>query len=167
MTAQEVSATSDKKFKTNIITIKNPIEKISKLRGVMFDWKKDEYPEFSDRKQMGVIAQEVEEVIPEVVLNKDHKSVCYDKMVALLIEGIKEQQNKIKNLEDKISTLGNELYEKMSGISNRFIDHETAITLVNNNLCGYIEDNLKKENNSFNNYKINNVSKKKQVIYSV
>ena len=67
ITAQEVSATSDKKFKTNISTIKNPIEKICKLRGVMFDWKYDEYPQFSNRKQVGVIAQEVEEIVPEVV----------------------------------------------------------------------------------------------------
>ena len=150
VTAQEVSSISDIKFKTNINTIKNPIDKILKLRGVSFDWKHNEYPGLSKRKQIGFIAQEMEEVIPEVVLTSEHKTVCYDKLVALLIEGMKEQQNKIHDLENKILSIDNKVNNKLDDIELTFSDHETAITLVNNNLCGIIEDNLKQNNKTYN-----------------
>jgi hypothetical protein len=100
----------------------------------MFDWKYDEYPQFSNRKQVGVIAQEVEEIVPEVVLNNEHKSVCYDKMVALLIEGIKEQQDTIKNLENRLNNMTNKLSSNISTISSMLSDHETAIHLINDQL---------------------------------
>ena len=168
ITAQEVSATSDKKFKTNISTIKNPLEKICKLRGVMFDWKYDEYPQFSNRKQVGVIAQEVEEIVPEVVLNKEHKSVCYDKMVALLIEGIKEQQSTIKNLENRLNNMTNKLSSNISTITSMLSDHETAIHLINDQLYKEVQIRINTNKFSYTNDSIvNRISTINGPIYSV
>ena len=89
---------SDKRLKDNIKNIANPLEKLEKLNGVEFDWndKQDLYK----GHDIGVIAQEVEEVLPEIVETREdgHKAVKYDRMVALLIEAIKEQQKQIDEL---------------------------------------------------------------------
>ena len=94
---------SDKKLKDNIKNIENPLEKLQKLNGVEFDWndKQDLY----EGHDIGVIAQEVEEVLPEIVdTRKDgHKAVKYDRMVALLIEVAKEQQQQINELKEKLN----------------------------------------------------------------
>ncbi len=92
---------SDRTLKKNITTIDNPINKISQLRGVTFNWKKD------DRPGVGVIAQELEKVYPELV-NTDAsgiKSVQYSSLVAPLIEAVKAQQKEINNLEARILIL--------------------------------------------------------------
>jgi len=80
---------SDEKLKDNVIKIESPLEKINKIRGVEFDWNKNSTHEGHD---VGVIAQEVEKVLPEVVVTRDdgYKAVRYEKLVPLLIEGIKE-----------------------------------------------------------------------------
>ena len=93
---------SDKNLKEAIKPINGAIEKIEKLNGVSFDWKKD------GRSDIGVIAQEVEMVFPELVKTNEKtgmKSVDYASLVAPLIEAVKEQQNKIKLLELKINEL--------------------------------------------------------------
>lgn len=89
---------SDERLKKNIHTITNPIEKVSALRGVNFEFIKD------GKKQIGVIAQEIEKIIPEVVdENPDgYKGVQYENIVGLLIEAIKEQQKQIDELRRKI-----------------------------------------------------------------
>ena len=93
---------SDKRLKDNIKNIANPLDKLNKLNGVEFDWndKQDLY----QGHDIGVIAQEVEEVLPEIVdTRKDgHKAVKYDRMVALLIEAVKEQQVQINELKTKL-----------------------------------------------------------------
>ena len=90
-----ITAYSDKRLKTNIETITSPLEKVNALRGVTFD--KDGV------RGLGVIAQETEAVIPEVVMTADDemgtKSVAYGNMVGLLIEAIKEQQVQIDELK--------------------------------------------------------------------
>lgn len=88
---------SDERLKENIHTITDPISKVCSLRGVSFDFTKDK------KKQIGVIAQEVEQVIPEVVgENPDgYKGVQYGNLVGLLIEAIKEQQKQIDELKEK------------------------------------------------------------------
>lgn len=95
-------ASSDKRLKDNIIPISNPIEKIQKIGGYEFDWndKQDVY----EGHDIGVIAQEIEEVLPELVQTRDngYKAVKYDKIVALLIEAIKDQQKQINELKSKI-----------------------------------------------------------------
>jgi hypothetical protein len=88
-----VTANSDEKLKENIYTIENALEKVKNLRGVEYD-RKD-----SGEHQIGVIAQEVERIIPEVVYGDETKSVAYGNLVGLLIEAIKEQQKEIDELK--------------------------------------------------------------------
>tara|TARA_R100001463_G_scaffold35853_3_gene77801 strand:- start:6776 stop:10573 length:3798 start_codon:yes stop_codon:yes gene_type:complete len=94
---------SDKRLKDNIKNIANPLDKLNKLNGVEFDWndKQDLYK----GHDIGVIAQEVEEVLPEIVDTREdgHKAVKYDRMVALLIEVAKEQQQQINELKEKLN----------------------------------------------------------------
>lgn len=89
------TALSDERFKTNIKTLTDSSEKILKLRGVEFD-RVD-----IDEHQIGLIAQEVEDVIPEVVkTSKDGiKSISYGNLVGLLIEAVKTQEVRIRELE--------------------------------------------------------------------
>jgi hypothetical protein len=89
-----VTAYSDERLKSNIKTIKNPLEKISQIRGVSFD--KD------GKNQIGVIAQEIQKILPEVVEEGEYLSVAYGNIVGLLIEAIKEQQNQIEDLKNRL-----------------------------------------------------------------
>ena len=98
---------SDIRLKENIETIKDPIDKVQKLRGVTFDYKKD------GSRSTGLIAQELEEVLPEVVYetvdayddDNKYKAVRYGNIVGLLVEAIKEQQNEITELKELINKL--------------------------------------------------------------
>ncbi|MDC1266152.1 tail fiber domain-containing protein [Flavobacteriaceae bacterium] len=98
---------SDKKFKRNITKIENPLETILKLNGKKYNWRVDEFKEFdfTSRKQIGFIAQEVKEIIPEIVYvdDKGEHSMNYTALIPLLVEAIKEQQNQIMLLQNKIS----------------------------------------------------------------
>ena len=97
-----VTANSDIKLKTNIETISDALNKALSLRGVTYD-RID-----SGEHQIGVIAQEVEKIIPEVVIdNNGTKSVAYGNIVAVLIEAIKEQQVQINELRSEIDILKN------------------------------------------------------------
>lgn len=80
---------SDMRWKEHVKTIDNSLEKVNKLRGVSFEWKDKAK---GDGKQIGLIAQEVEKVFPEVVSedNEGYKSVAYDKLVGVLVEAVKE-----------------------------------------------------------------------------
>jgi hypothetical protein len=97
---------SDIRYKKDIEQIEQPLEKIDEIRGVTYKLKTDEFPEsgFTEETQAGVIAQEVEAVLPEVVVtNKDgYKGVDYSKMVPLLIEGIKELKKQNEEQQKKI-----------------------------------------------------------------
>jgi hypothetical protein len=99
----EAFTSSDKRFKDNIVNIENPLDKISKIGGYTYEWNEKSEKE-KGKKDIGVIAQEIEEVLPELVQTREngYKAVKYDKLVALLIEGIKEQDLRIKELENKI-----------------------------------------------------------------
>jgi hypothetical protein len=97
---------SDRKFKQNITPIDSALEKVAKLQGVTFTWNRTDYPRqfFCEGKQMGLIAQEVETVIPEVVLTdkEGFKSVAYDKLTAVLIEAVKELNKKLTSQDSII-----------------------------------------------------------------
>jgi len=86
---------SDERLKDNVQVLESPLEKIDKIRGVSFDWSKEAQHEGHD---VGVIAQEIEKVLPEVVVTRENgmKAVKYEKLVPLLIEGIKELHKLIK-----------------------------------------------------------------------
>jgi hypothetical protein len=98
-------ACSDRRFKQNITPIASALEKVTKLQGVTFAWNRKDYPQrfFTDQPQIGLIAQDVETVIPEVVLTdkEGFKSVTYDKLAAVLIEAVKEMIQKV-NVQDSI-----------------------------------------------------------------
>ena len=93
-----ITGLSDIRFKTNIKDINDPLDKISKLRGVYYNLLND------NKRSIGLIAQDVESIIPEVVYtNSDNtKSIAYGNMVGLLIESIKELMIKVKKLEEKL-----------------------------------------------------------------
>jgi len=106
---------SDERLKDNVTTIENPLDKIKALRGVEYDWNAGSR---KGKRDLGLIAQEVEKVIPNIVheheqplLNDDeddktlYKTVDYEKMVAVLIEGMKEQQSQIDELKSEINQL--------------------------------------------------------------
>jgi len=93
---------SDKRLKTNIKEINYGLETVMKLNPKEYDWKKD------DRHDIGFIAQEVEEVIPEIVKDKKHfdkeiKTLDYEKLTAVLIKAVQEQQQQINELKEKLN----------------------------------------------------------------
>jgi len=96
---------SDKRLKDNIKPIENALEKVNKISGVEFDWNSNQDTYADGMHDIGVIAQEIEEVIPEVVKTRDngYKAVKYEKIVPLLIEAIKEQQKQIDELKQLIN----------------------------------------------------------------
>jgi hypothetical protein len=95
-----IYSSSDRSLKKNITTISNPLDKISQLRGVTFDWKSN------NEASIGLIAQEVEKVYPELVKGDDgSKAIQYSGLIAPLIEAVKEQQREINNLETRLQIL--------------------------------------------------------------
>jgi hypothetical protein len=101
---------SDVRLKKDIKTIDNALERVTSLRGTNFKWKDEE----SDSSlQMGVIAQEVEEIFPEAVSTDEqgYKSVAYGKLIAPLVEAVKEQQNQIKELKEENEASKAEIHE--------------------------------------------------------
>ncbi|HWO58405.1 MAG TPA: tail fiber domain-containing protein [bacterium] len=97
---------SDLRLKKNLEPLTDPIGNIQRLRGVRFDWRREEFPdrEFPEDNQIGLIAQEVLQVAPTAVTRHTdgYMSVDYAKLVPLLIEGMKEQQKRIEKLEETI-----------------------------------------------------------------
>ena len=87
----EVTATSDERLKSDIQTIDNALDKVMNMRGVSYIKQAE--------KGVGVIAQEIEKVLPEVVTDGEYKSVAYGNIVGVLIEAIKEQQKQIDELK--------------------------------------------------------------------
>jgi hypothetical protein len=96
-----VTQNSDAKFKKNVYTIENALQKVQQLRGVSYN-RID-----TEKSEIGVIAQEVKEVVPELVSvdEENNHSVAYGNMVGLLIEAIKEQQKQINALTEKVNML--------------------------------------------------------------
>lgn len=96
--------TSDMRLKTNILSIGSALDKVLQLKGVRFNW--IDQMTYDNKTHIGFIAQDVEKVIPEVV-NKtnDQYSMQYAPITALLVEGMKEQQNQIESLKSEIEEL--------------------------------------------------------------
>jgi hypothetical protein len=96
VSADDFNSTSDKRLKSNIKPLNDALQKVKQLKGVSF--------EMDNKQKIGVIAQEIQKVIPEVVNTKEdgYLSVSYGNIVGLLIEAIKEQQVKIEQLEQKL-----------------------------------------------------------------
>ena len=97
-------ASSDERYKDNVTPIENPNEKLKQIGGYTFDWN-DNHEVFKGQHDVGVIAQEIEKVLPEIVETREsgYKAVKYEKIVALLIESNKELLKRIEDLESKIN----------------------------------------------------------------
>jgi hypothetical protein len=87
----DITAFSDERLKSDIETIDNALDKVMNMRGVSYTKQAE--------KGIGVIAQEIEKVLPEVVTDGEYKSVAYGNIVGVLIEAIKEQQKQIDELK--------------------------------------------------------------------
>lgn len=102
VTATSFIYSSDRNLKENIKAIPNALDKVLRLNGVMFNWKEDGRPD------LGLIAQDVEKVFPELVHTNpatNLKAVEYGNLIAPLIEAIKEQQKQIEELKNQINAL--------------------------------------------------------------
>jgi len=93
---------SDKRLKDNIVKIEKPLEKLDKINGYEFDWNNKQ--ELYKGHDIGVVAQEVEQVYPELVETRKsgYKAVKYEKLVPLLVESIKELKTEIEQLKKQI-----------------------------------------------------------------
>ena len=120
-------STSDERLKSNITLISDPIEKIKSIRGVEFDWKKTSPDSVgiavphAGKHDVGVIAQEVQKILPDAVSHapfdndmgksvtgENYLTVNYQKLIPVLIEGIKEQQTQIEALKSEVAALKGE-----------------------------------------------------------
>lgn len=128
-TADVIAYSSDERLKENIKPIENAVDKVKQMRGVTFDWneKSEElgFEPTSKTNDVGVIAQEVEKVFPQLIAHapfdrdtneagevisksgEDYKTVNYSRLTAVLIEAIKEQQEQIDTLKQEIANLKN------------------------------------------------------------
>ena len=100
VTARAVTQTSDERLKKNIAPIQNGLDKVLKLQGVEFQYTADK----DNRREVGLIAQQVEEVVPEVVKEGDDgmKTVNYGALVGVLIEAVKELTQEVETLKAKL-----------------------------------------------------------------
>ena len=94
VTAQDFDSLSDINYKENVNTINGALIKVEQLRGVKFDWKESGSPSY------GVIAQELEEVLPELVHGENPKTVNYNGIIGVLIEAIKELKAEVEELKN-------------------------------------------------------------------
>jgi Chaperone of endosialidase len=106
---------SDARYKKNIRPIQNALTTLLQLNAKTYNWNKADFPKnnFDDKLQMGFIAQEVEKVLPAIVTTdaEGYKAVNYIQVIPLLMQGIKEQQIKINELEARSNKLEKELVE--------------------------------------------------------
>jgi hypothetical protein len=102
-------STSDRRHKNNIVLISDALSKVTKLNGVTWEWNEDVDSATKETPKTGLIAQEVQEVLPEVVKERvdGFLALDYSKMMGLMVEAIKEQQEQINSLLIKINELEN------------------------------------------------------------
>lgn len=126
VTGEVTAYSSDARLKTNVAVITSALDKVNSLRGVTFDWDQEKASEleFHPRKDrdVGVIAQDVQAVLPEAVRNapfdwdintdssrsgENYLTVQYEKLTALLIEAVKELKTEVDTLKAEIASLKN------------------------------------------------------------
>ncbi|WP_299440108.1 tail fiber domain-containing protein [uncultured Aquimarina sp.] len=103
------TCSSDVRWKRNITALPNVIENIKQMRGVSYYWKTEDFPDqnFTTDRQIGLIAQEVEKVYPELIKtnNEGFKSMDYMSLTAVLLEAVKAQQAQIDELKNKVDEI--------------------------------------------------------------
>lgn len=99
------------------MTLSNSLSNILRMQGVTYNWRTNEFPDrdFSQDKQIGLIVQEVEEIYPELVKtdNEGYKTMDYMSLTAILLEGVKEQQQLIDQQNQRITNLEKQ-FEKIN-----------------------------------------------------
>jgi hypothetical protein len=97
ITATDFNTSSDANLKDDVCVIENSLDKVIQINGVSFKWK------VGGEKSLGVIAQNIEEVFPELVKDgEDHKSVNYNGLIGVLIEAVKELSDEVKELKERL-----------------------------------------------------------------
>jgi hypothetical protein len=113
---------SDRRYKTNITPLSHTLDKIQNLRGMYYHWDKSQYPEkaFTDERQIGVIAQELEAQFPELVHTDDDgfKTVDYPKISAVLLTAVNELSANQQRIMEENALLKHQLDEVMSILSD-------------------------------------------------
>lgn len=121
---------SDERWKKNLEPFRNVLPGVLSLNCYRYDWRTEEYPEmhFDKDKQVGLIAQEVEKIFPDLVRtdNNGYKAISYEKLSVILAEAIKEQQEQIENYRNENLQLKTEL--KM--LKDRIDKMESALTVI-------------------------------------
>jgi hypothetical protein len=121
-----LTTVSDRRFKKNITPITSALEKLSKLNPVNYDFRIDEFKErgFSDEKQWGFIAQELEKVMPELVHEDDngYQSLIYTGVIPLLTKAMQEQQTEMDKQQKEIDQLKAQLQSIMKMLDNDMSD---------------------------------------------
>lgn len=97
ITCTDLNSTSDLALKKEVSTFGDALSVVSSLRGVNYKWKE------TDKPSIGVIAQELEEVLPQLVSNGENKSVNYNGLIGVLIEAVKELSNEVTELKNKLN----------------------------------------------------------------
>lgn len=125
-------ATSDRRYKKNILPFKSALSKIKNLQGVSYQWDKENHPEmnFNEASQIGFIAQDVEKIIPEAVIkdNNGYYSMNYSTLIPVLNEGIKEQQIIIEEMKNEITELKNEVTNLKGQFGNKLKGNYFTVT---------------------------------------
>jgi hypothetical protein len=120
---------SDERLKKNIKTIPDALDKVKKLRGVNFEWR--DARTHAEGLQMGFIAQEVKNVIPEVTDKKrEYYSMQYASITALLVEAIKEQQLTIDRLQRRLDESEKTKKKEIESLKDQFSDLQKSITTL-------------------------------------
>ncbi|MEO1438711.1 MAG: tail fiber domain-containing protein, partial [Bacteroidota bacterium] len=121
---------SDKRLKRDFEELPNPLEILQAINGYYYFWTVDK---IDQTRQVGVIAQEIETVLPEIVTtgSDGYKSVDYSKLVALLIEVNQAQEVKIATLEAQLETLGTEV-SKVNQLEEALGDIQAQLQTLQN-----------------------------------
>ncbi|MEI7728303.1 MAG: tail fiber domain-containing protein [Verrucomicrobiota bacterium] len=110
---------SDARFKTNVVRLSGALDKIQAMRGVQFDWRTKENPQmhFDNRAQLGFVAQEIKDIVPEAVSQdaEGYYSIAYSMLIPVLVEALKEQQREITTRDTQLQLL-NQRLEKLERI---------------------------------------------------
>lgn len=129
ITAANVTAPSDRRYKKNFTAIDQALNKVLQLDGLYYNWRVDEFPtkKFTTEQQMGFIAQDIEKLFPEMVHTDEagYKSVNYGKLTPVLVEAIKEQQVQIDQLKAEKAAFQTELADLKANVMARLEALET------------------------------------------
>ena len=117
---------SDIRWKKNISSLVNTLDGINQLNAVNYEWRRDEFPAlgFDKGVQIGLIAQDVEKIFPELVKtdNNGYKAVSYEKLSVVLLEGMKEQQHQIESVKKENEQLKSEIDELKSLLNTLMVN---------------------------------------------